>query len=728
MYRINKLQMSSFSNVLLQDWSPSDHGLPPFEKITPDLFEEALNVSMEANLKEIANIVSNTDAPTFDNTIAALDNSGTLFNKVQDTFSNLCSSNGVAELQAVELKMAGPLAAHYSKIATFPGLFPKIDTIYQARTGLGLNSEQIRLTERFHLDFVRAGAKFTAEAQARYSQIVEELAGLETKFTQNVMADEAEVYLELTSADDFVGLPADLVTAAKQAAQERGLTAKVSTDGDSSSSEVAIITLSRSLVEPFLVFSERRELREKAWRMWTSRGDLVQERLNLPTAKRILDLRAEQAKMHGYQNFAEYATADTMAGSPQRVKALLEEVWQKAKVSVQSEREELEKFIQETTAAAGNTALVSTIEPWDWRFYAEKVRQKNYNLDNSEVKPYFPLPNMITAIFDCAYKLFKLKFVLKPDWKAYHADVQIYEVFQEKDNGAADELVAVFLHDNYARPNKRSGAWMSEFRCQYRTAQGERVIPIVINNNNFNKPAGDSVALLSFDDAVTLFHEFGHGLHGMLSNVTYRRLAGTSVLRDFVELPSQLYEHWLSEREVLKQHARHYQTQEPIPDELLQRLMAARHFNQGFQTIEYTASALVDAAVHQLSGEEVASVDLKAFEQEELVRLGMPQGIVMRHRLPHFQRKEAHQTIPTCMQKFIFHLFFSFLDLFSSSSYAAAYYVYLWAEVLDADAFDAFLEQGSPFNPEVASKVLRHIYSAGNSQDPAELFRQFRGR
>lgn len=305
--------MSSFTNVLLQDWSTTNHGLPPFEKITPDLFEDALNVSMEEALKEVASIVSNESAPTFENTILALDRSGSLFNQVQDTFSNLCSSNGVPELQAVELKMAGPLAAHYSKIATYPGLFPKIDAVYQARHSLGLNSEQTRLVERFHLDFVRAGAKFTAADQARYSQIVEELAGLETKFTQNVMADEAEVYLELSAEDDFRGLPADLVTAAKQAAVERGVAAPA-----------AIITLSRSLVEPFITFSERRDLREKAWRLWTSRGELAEERLNLPIAKRILVLRAEQAKMHGHRNFAEYALADTMAGSPRKVQSLLE--------------------------------------------------------------------------------------------------------------------------------------------------------------------------------------------------------------------------------------------------------------------------------------------------------------------------------------------------------------------------------------------------------------------
>lgn len=309
----------------------------------------------------------------------------------------------------------------------------------------------------------------------------------------------------------------------------------------------------------------------------------------------------------------------------------LQEVWQKAKVSVQSEREELEQFVRTQT-----NETATTIEPWDWRYYAEKVRQRNYNLDNGEVKPYFPLPNMITAIFDCANRLFGLKFVLRPELKAYHPDVQVYEVHRE------DELVAVFLHDNYARPNKRSGAWMSEFRTQFRLPNGARSVPIVINNNNFNKPSEGGVALLSFDDAVTLFHEFGHGLHGMLSNVTYRRLAGTNVLRDFVELPSQLYEHWLSQREVLKQHARHFQTGEEIPDELLQRLMAARHFNMGFQTVEYSASALVDAAVHQLDENATAEVDLKAFEAQELARLGMPQGIVMRHRLPHFQRMTIH--------------------------------------------------------------------------------------
>lgn len=492
------------------------------------------------------------------------------------------------------------------------------------------------------------------------------------------MGDEAEVYLELTSPEEIQGLPADLIAAAKQAAADRGLTSG------------AIITLSRSLVEPFITFSERRDLREKAWRLWTSRGDIDENRKNLPIAQRILELRAEQASMHGYTNFAEYATADTMAGSPGRVQTLLREVWNKAKISVEHERSQL--------AAIATDG--SSIEPWDWRYYAEKVRQQNYNLDNGEVKPYFPLPNMVTAIFECARKLFNLRFVLRPEIEAYHPDVQVYEVYR---GGEGGEMVAVFLHDNYARPNKRSGAWMSEFRCQC-MENGGRVIPIVTNNNNFNKPSEGETCLLSFDDAVTLFHEFGHGLHGMLSNVTYRRLAGTSVLRDFVELPSQLYEHWLSQPEVLKQHARHFQTGEVIPEELLGRLMAARSFNQGFQTIEYTASALVDAAVHQLDSTQLQGLSLKSFEEQELARLGMPQGIVMRHRLPHFQH------------------------LFSSSSYAAAYYVYLWAEVLDADAFDAFVEAGDVFDQTTASRLIRFIYSAGNSKDPAELYRSFRGR
>lgn len=407
-------------------------------------------------------------------------------------------------------------------------------------------------------------------------------------------------------------------------------------------------------------------------------------------------------------------------------------MWTPAKKSFQREREALEKYIAERVPAEQR---VGTIEPWDWRFYAEKVRQSSYDLDDSEVKPYFPLTNMVQGIFDTASQLFGLRFKERPDIVSYHPDVKTYEV-HETDADGKDKLVAIFLHDNYARPHKRSGAWMSHYR-----PQSPGVVPIVCNNNNFNKGSEASPSLLAFDDAVTLFHEFGHGLHGMLSNVNYKRLAGTNVLKDFVELPSQLYEHWLSQPEVLKKHARHYQTGEPIPDALLKRLMAARSFNQGFQTIEYTACALVDTAVHRVT--DLENFSMAEFEKAELARLEMPSGIVMRHRPAHFLRKQDIYTALTLYCTYIINyisyvnssfvmiccVYISvFVDLFAGSSYAAGYYVYLWAEVLDADGFDAFLEAGGPFHADTAARVRKFVYSSGNSLDPAEAFRKFRGR
>lgn len=516
-------------NPLLQEWSSSNHGLPPFDQFSTELFESALTTAMAAHVDEISAIAGNPLPPTFSNTILALDNAGKLYAQVVEIFANLCGSVGVPELQTVEMQMAAPMAAHANRISNFPGLFDRIDAVYQARGDL--DKLQIRLVERFHLDAVRAGAKFSSADQAAYSKIVEELADLTTKFTQNVMADEAEIYLELT---DPSGLPADLLAAAVSAGQERGLAQP-------------IITLSRSLVEPFLTYSDNKALREKAWKLWTRRGELVPSRDNLAVARRILQLRHQQATMHSYATYGHYATADTMAGSPEKVQKLLEEVWERAKGSISKEREELEAYMS-------TQADASPLEAWDWRYVAEKVRSTQYNLDNSEVKVYFPLSKMTQAIFDCAEQLYGLTFQ-PTTLKAYHPDVMVYEVFK------GEELMALFLADNYARPHKRSGAWMSELRTQH-YSQGKRVIPIVMNNNNFNKPSSGKAedCLLTFDDARTLFHEFGHGLHGMLSDVQYHRLASTNVLRDFVELPSQLYEHWLSEDKVLNKHARHYQT------------------------------------------------------------------------------------------------------------------------------------------------------------------------
>lgn len=532
---------------------------------------------------------------------------------------------------------------------------------------------------------------------------MERLAILTTKFSQNILKDESTFTLPLSEAE-LGGLPEFVKVAARSAASDRGL-------------EGYVVTLSRSLVVPFLTFSDHRDLRHKAWEAWTSRGELAPDRDNKAVITEILQLRAEQARMHGYASYADFATADTMAGSPEAVMGLLERVWAPAKASAERERaalEDLSRSLSTTTTTPVDPSVgVPEVAPWDWRYLAEKVRQTRYDLNESEVKPYFSLERMCEAVFDCAGQLFGLRFLPRSDLTAYHPDVKVYEVFESAVGGGpptpdTDTFVGLFLHDNFSRAHKESGAWMSAFRGQSRNGSaataGQPVHPIIINNNNFARGAEGCPTLLSFDDARTLFHEFGHGLHGMLSDVPYQRLAGTSVLRDFVELPSQLFEHWLAQPAVLKKHARHVDTDEPIPDELLARLMAARCFNQGFDTVEYTASALVDQAVHKLSAEELSGLDLDAFESAELTRLGMPAGIVMRHRLPHFQH------------------------LFSSSAYSAAYYVYLWAGVLDADGFDAFLESGDCFDAETAGRVRRFVYSSGNSIEPREAYRLFRGR
>jgi peptidyl-dipeptidase Dcp len=669
------------SNPLLQPWD-TPFGLPPFDAVRAEHFEPAFELALAAHLAEIDAIGSDPRPADFDNTVAALDRSGRELTRIESLFHNLTSSETSPALQAVQLRLAPRLAAHSSAVYMHRALFERLDALHAQRDTLALTPEQRRLIERFHTDFLRAGAKLGVEPQKRYAQIMERLAELTTRFGQNVLADESAYQLVLRGPADHAGLPDFVQAAARQAAVERGLT------------EGGVITLSRSHIVPFLTFSERRDLREQAWRAWVGRGegagDSAGEHDNRPVAREILTLRNEQARLHGYASFADYALADTMAGRQSAVKALLEQVWEPAKARADQEREALR-------ALALSRGESAPIEAWDWRFYAEKVRQVRYDLDEAEVKPYFALDRMVEAAFDCAQRLFGLRFVARPDVRAYHPDVKVYEV-----RAADDALVGVFLHDNFARASKRSGAWMSSLRDQSRSADGEGVIPIVLNNNNFAKGAPGEPTLLSFDDANTLFHEFGHGLHGLLSNVNYERLSGTSVLRDFVELPSQLFEHWLSEAQVLKQHARHWLTDAPIPDAMVRKLLDARLFNQGYETVRYTASALVDMAAHALTAAQAP--DVVEFEREELARLGAPADIGMNHRMTHFQH------------------------LFSGSSYAAGYYVYLWAEVLEADGYEAFVEAGDPFDAAVAARLRRFIYGAGNSLEPGEAYRSFRGR
>jgi peptidyl-dipeptidase Dcp len=663
------------TNPLLCPWD-TPFGLPPFSAVRAEHFAPAFDAALATHRDEVAAIAHATTPPTFDNTLAALDRSGRQLSRVEQLFFNLAASETSDALQAVERDLAPRLADHYSALYLNDALFARIDAVHEARHTLGLNSEQRRLVERVHLDFVVAGARLSAPAKTRLAEINARLATLTTTFAQNVLADEASFQLPLADAGDLAGLPESLIAAAREAAQQRGATGWV-------------ITLSRSLIVPFLTHSARRDLREAAYRAWTTRGEHAGAHDNRPVAREILALRNELARLHGYTNYADYALVDRMAGTPAAAHALLSKVWEPAKARARRERAALE-------AVARAEGMHDEIAPWDWRYYAEKVRKARYDLDDAQIKPYFSLDNMLAAAFDCAEKLFGIRMLPRPDIPAYHPDVKVFEV-QDR----TGRPVGLFLSDNFARPSKQGGAWMSSYRSQSRIG-GVDVLPIIVNNNNFAKAAEGTATLLSADDARTLFHEFGHGLHGLLSSVTYERLSGTNVLRDFVELPSQLYEHWLLEDAVLARHARHHLTGEAIPAELVAKLKAARRFNQGFETVEYTASALVDLALH--SSTDAAGEDITTFEATELARLDMPGGIQMRHRPPHF----GH--------------------IFSSAAYAAGYYVYIWAEVLEADGFGAFREAGDPFDTEVAERLHRFIYASGNTLEPAAAYRAFRGR
>jgi len=662
-------------NPLLQPWT-APFGLPPFARIVPAHFAPAFDAAMREHRDEIAAIAANPEPPTFANTIAALDAAGRAYVRVAHVFRNLAASETSPDLQATERELSPKLAAHDNAILLDAALFARVDALHARRDALGLSSEERRLLERLHLDFTRAGARLSADARRRAGEIAERLAVLTTAFRQNVLHDEATQGLLVTDERDLAGLPASLREAAREAARQHGRPG------------AWFISLSRSIVAPFLAWSDRRELRERAFRLWTRRGELDEAHDNRPVAREILTLRNELARLHGFSHYADYALVDRMAKTPAAVAALLERVWGPARARARVECDAL----RDMARACGAT---HAIEPWDWRYYTEKVRSARFDIDDDEVKPYFALDRMLEAAFDCAGRLFGIRFVRRFDLPVYHPDVRAYEV-----QGADGKPIGVFLSDNFMRPTKRGGAWMSSLRDQSR-AHGE-TLPVIVNNNNFAKAPGGEPTLLSADDVRTLFHEFGHGLHGLLSRVNYERLAGTHVLRDFVELPSQLFEHWGFEPGVLERHARHAVTGEPIPHDLVVRLRAAGRFNQGFETVEYAACALVDMAIHAI--EDPEGVDLAAFEADELARIGMPREIVMRHRLPHFDH------------------------LFGGNGYAAGYYVYLWAEVLDADAWDAFAEAGDVFDPTLAQRLLRYVYSSGGTLDPAAAYRAFRGR
>lgn len=661
--------MPENKNPLLEPWIGA-YGLPPFGKVKTEHFKPAFDSAMGEHLAEVGAIASATSVD-FHTIIEALDKSGEALKRVSGLFFNLCSSKTDEALQAVESEYSPKMAAHFSKMLLDQELFRRVDKVHAERLSSGLSPLQVRLVERTHFNFVMAGARLDDKGRARMGEIVEELASLSTRFGQFVLADEDEWFLELGD-EDIVGLPAFLVDGAAEAARAKGKEGR------------RLITLSRSFVEPFLASSPRRDLRKKVYDAFVSRGEMKGERDTKPLIKGILRLRSEQARLHGYSTYAEFALRDRMAGRPEAVAELLGKVWKPAIARARAE----ESKLLELARLDG----VDRIEAWDWRYYAEKIRQRDYRLDDAELKPYFSLDNMLRAMFDSATRLFGVSFREVGGETLYHPDARLFEVLD-----AEGRLKGVYIADNFARTGKRSGAWMSNYR-----EQSKGIVPIVVNNTNFTKASAGEPTLISFDDAKTLFHEFGHGLHGLLSDVDYETLSGSNVLRDFVELPSQLFEHWATAPEVLSRFALQIETGKPIPDELSARIRKAQTFNQGWETVQYLGPALLDMALHGLT--DVESLDPGRFETEKSAALGIPENIGLRHRLPHFQH------------------------LFAGDGYAAGYYVYMWAEVLEADAFSAFEEKGDVFDPELAARLKKLIYAAGNSEDPAELFRKFRGR
>jgi peptidyl-dipeptidase Dcp len=659
------------TNPFFEPWT-APFGAPPFDRIKPEHFRPAYDRALAEHAAEIAAIAQDPAPPGFENTIVALEDCGQLLRKVEAVFWNLAGSHTNDALQEIERDISPVLAKHWNAVYLNAKLFGRIDALMSAGPNSEkLHGEELRVLERYHLDFVRSGAKLEGADKTRLAAIVEELATLGTNFGQNVLADEQGFVLPLAEAD-LKGVPDFAKEAAAQTAKERGLDAAYA------------VTTSRSSIEPILHFADNRSLREKVYNAWSSRGGNANAHNNDAIIGEMVRLRAERAHLLGYKTFADYKLADTMAKTPANARKLLEQVWAPARARALEERDALQAVIAEH---GGNFPLAA----WDWRYYAEKLRKERYDLDEAELKPYFQLDNMIAAAFDTAHRLFGLDFAERKDVPVYHPDVRVWEVTRK---GAH---VGLFYGDYFARTSKRGGAWMSSFRDQEN--MGKSVTPLIVNNCNF--PKGEP-ALLSFDEAQTLFHEFGHALHGLLSQVHYPRLSGTNVSTDFVELPSQIFEHWLEVPQTLERFAIHAETGEAIPKTLIDKLTAARNFNQGFQTVEFLGSAFVDLDYHAL--ENPGALDVAAFQDKALEKIGMPKEIAMRHASPHF------------------------LHIFSGDGYSAGYYSYMWSEVLDADGFEAFKEAKDAFDPATAQRLHDYIYSAGGTRDFAQAYRLFRGR
>ena len=664
------------ANPLLAKWEGPYGGIPPFDRVQIALFKPALEAGMAEQLEEIQKIANNPAAPDFENTIVAMERAGRTLSRVITVYGVWGATMSGPEYQAVQREMAPRLAAFQDQIAQNEALFKRVEAVYNSPDKAKWKPEQQRVAWLYYTNFVRAGARLNADAKKRLSQINQQLAGLYTKFSQNVLAEETDQFLVLKSEDELAGLPQSLRDAAAAAAETK------------KQPGTWVIVNTRSSIDPFLTYSDRRDLREKAWRMFVNRGDNGGEHDNNAIITEILQLRAERAKLLGFTTHAHWRLENSMAKTPERAMELMEAVWKPSVARVHEE-------VADMQALADKEGAKIKIEPWDYRYYMEKVRKAKYDLDQNEVKPYLQLEKLREGIFWVAGELFNFNFAPATNVPVAHPDIRVWEVTDK----TSKRHIGLWYFDPYARAGKRSGAWMNAYRTQERV-NGE-ITTIVSNNSNFVKGKPGEQVLISWDDATTMFHEFGHALHGLNSNVTYPSVAGTAVARDYVEFPSQLLEHWLSTPEVLQRFALHYQTGKPIPQALVDKINRSATFNQGFATVEYLSAALVDMKLH-LAGDR--KIDADTFERETLTQLGMPKEIVMRHRTPHF------------------------LHIFSSDSYSAGYYSYLWSDVLTADAFGAFVEGKGPYDRTVAERLRKYVFSVGNTTDPAEGYRSFRGR
>ncbi|HEX8527507.1 M3 family metallopeptidase [Allosphingosinicella sp.] len=660
-------------NILLADWSGSYAGVPPFDRVQPAMFPEALQFSMDELRREVLAVANSRSAPTFENTVEPLERSGQRLDRVLAVFGVMTSNMATPEYQALEREWSPRLAAVNDEIILNPALFQRVKAIYEARESSGLNAQQQRVITRLYNQFVRSGANLDAGQKQQLTAYNQQLAGLFAQFSEKVLADES-THIAVAAAE-LTGVPEDVRNAAAAAARERNLPA----------GQFAIVN-TRSAVDPILTFADNRALRERVWRGFVNRGDNGGASDTNAIIAQIVKARADRARLLGFESHAHWRMQDTMAGTPQRAMDLMMRVWPAAVARVREE-------VGEQQAVARRLGHNITIEPWDYRYYMEKVRQQRFNLSQDEIKPYFQLNNMIEGMFYMAGQLYGLQFTeITGQVPVWHPDVRAWHV-----TNRAGEDVGVFYGDMFARTGKRSGAWATTYRSRAGLL-GDRIV-LGSNNNNFTKPGPGEPVLISQDDAETLFHEFGHAIHYYLANVHYPSLGNTP--RDFVEYPSQVHENWVMTPEILNRFARHYRTNQPMPQSLVQRIQSASTFNQGFATVEYLSSALVDMALHT---DPDGVVDPDAFEREALARIGMPREIVMRHRLPQFNH------------------------LFSSDAYSAGYYSYLWSETMDADTWAAFEEAGNVWDPATAERFARFLLTTGNETDRAEAYRQFRGR